>query len=141
MTDVLSWDRVSFHGGRVFYNSQAGWEFWRIENISIKELQATWNHPMWPVILLWSFCKSRIATGSAFEVRPWLFNEVESICKLLEYQRYDGLKHSYVYVLTGILVAAFAQFDDLLFTQQKYLLRSLFMMQGENGLFQEDDRD
>ena len=41
----------------------------------------------------------------------------------------------------GILVTAFAQFDDLLFTQQKYLLRSLFMMQGENGLFQEDYRD
>ena len=66
---------------------------------------------------------------------------MESIYKLLEYQRYDGLKHSHVYVLTGILVVAFAQFDDLLFTQQKYLLRSLFMMQGENGLFQEDDRD
>ena len=59
----------------------------------------------------------------------------------MEYQRYDGLKHSQVYFLMGILVAAFAQFDDLLFTQQKYLLRSLFMMQGENGLFQEDDQD
>lgn len=66
---------------------------------------------------------------------------MESICKLLEYQRYDGLKHSQVYVLMGILVVAFAQFDDLLFTQQRCLLSSPFMMQGENGLFQEDDRD
>lgn len=39
---------------------------------------------------------------------------MESICKLLEYQWYDGFKHSHVYVLTGILVAAFAQFDDFI---------------------------